>query len=117
VLTGRVKDLINRGGEKIAPAEVEAALRRHPVVAEAAAFAVPHPRLEEAVAAAVVLTARARSTGREIRREAARYLAPHKLPRQVWLVAALPRTPTGKVRRDDLQRQFGGPGAPADAVE
>ncbi len=88
-LTGRLKEIINRGGEKIAPQEVEAILMDYPAVAQAVAFAVPHPRLGEDIAAAVVLRQHAAATAQDIRLFAAGRLADSQVPRQgsalVWL--------------------------------
>jgi len=106
-LTGRLREFINRGGEKVAPAEVDAALLAHPAVAEAAAFGLPLARLGEEVAAAVMLKPGATVSERELRRSAARRLAPYKVPRHVWIVDALPHTVTGKVQRGELTRRFG----------
>lgn len=114
-LTGREKELINYGGEKIAPAEVDDALRTHPAVADAAAFPLPHPRLGEIVGAAIVLRPGADATPRALRRWLLDRLSSHKAPRQIWIVDALPRTPTGKVRRADLTRRFA-PGGNAAAT-
>jgi acyl-CoA synthetase (AMP-forming)/AMP-acid ligase II/thioesterase domain-containing protein/acyl carrier protein len=101
-LAGRLKELINRGGEKIAPTEIDQALLRHPAVAEAAAFAVPHPRLGEDVSAAVVLCAGAHATSDELRRHLGTLLAPSKIPRRIHFVRALPKDESGKVRRAEL---------------
>jgi oxalate---CoA ligase len=105
-LTGRLRELINRGGEKVTPAEVDAALLAHPGVADAAAFGIPDRRLGEEVAAAVMLRPGATATGRELRRLVANRLAPHKIPRRIWFVDELPRTATGKVQRGELTRRF-----------
>jgi acyl-CoA synthetase (AMP-forming)/AMP-acid ligase II/thioesterase domain-containing protein/acyl carrier protein len=96
-LTGRLKELINRGGEKVAPLEVEMELLRHPAVAEAVVFPLPHPRLGEDVGAAVV--ARAAVTEGELRRFAAERLAPYKVPARIGLVKEIPRAPSGKIAR------------------
>jgi acyl-CoA synthetase (AMP-forming)/AMP-acid ligase II len=77
-VVGRTKELINRGGEKISPYEVERALLLHPSVKEAAAFSVPHPRLGENVAAAVVLKSEMNTTTQEIKAFLADHLAPFK---------------------------------------
>lgn len=106
-LTGRLNEIINRGGEKVAPADVDAALLAHSDVAEAAAFGMPDDRLGEEVAAAVVLKLGATATGRDLRRWAANRLAPHKIPRRIWVVDEIPRTATGKVQRRELSRRFG----------
>jgi acyl-CoA synthetase (AMP-forming)/AMP-acid ligase II/acyl carrier protein len=100
-LHGREKELINRGGEKIAPLEIDQALLRHPQVAQAAAFAVPHPRLED-VAAAVVLREGASVTPAELREFVSEGLASFKLPRRITIVDQLPKGITGKVQRKRL---------------
>lgn len=101
-LTGRAKELINRGGEKIAPQEIDEALARHPAVQQAAAFGVPHPRLGESVAAAVVLRPGAAADEATLQAFAARSLADFKIPRQILFLDDLPRCPVGKVRRREL---------------
>ncbi len=101
-VTGRIKEMINRGGEKIAPADVDAALVTHPAVAEAAAFGVTHPRLGEDVAAAVVLRPGASATESELRAWAAARLAAFKVPRRIAIVDAIPKSATGKSRRGVL---------------
>jgi acyl-CoA synthetase (AMP-forming)/AMP-acid ligase II/thioesterase domain-containing protein/acyl carrier protein len=99
---GRYKELINRGGEKLAPIEIEEVLLRHPAVAEAAAFGVAHPRLGEDVAAAVVLDSAATATAAELRAFVGRQLAHFKIPRQIAFLRELPKDVTGKVRRREL---------------
>jgi oxalate---CoA ligase len=101
-LHGREKELINRGGEKIAPAEIDDALMRHPAVAEAAAYAVHHPRLGEDVAAAVVLRPGSTVTKDELRKFLSTQLAWFKVPRHLLFQDQLPRGPTGKVQRQRL---------------
>jgi len=101
---GRLKEFINRGGEKISPYEIEAALLLHPSVREAAAFAVPHPRLGENVAAAVVLTPGANTTSKEIRKFLPQHLAPFKIPQHVLVQTELPKGVTGKVLRLQLSK-------------
>jgi oxalate---CoA ligase len=98
-IRGRRKELINRGGEKIAPLEIDCALKRHPQVMEAAAYAVPHPRLGEDVAAAVVLRAGASATTDELRQFLGSRLAAFKVPRRIDIVDQLPKGVTGKVQR------------------
>ncbi|MFQ3661443.1 MAG: acyl--CoA ligase [Chloroflexaceae bacterium] len=105
VLTGRIKELINRGGEKISPLEIDDVLLRHPAVAEALAFAVPHPTLGEEVHAAVVL--RAEATERDLRDHCARALADFKVPRRIHVLEALPRGATGKLQRITMARTLG----------
>ena len=106
-LTGRLKELINRGGEKVSPHEVEAALLAHPAIGQAVAFAMPDERLGEDIAAAVVLRAGATTDERELRRFAAARLAYHKLPRRIVFLDALPTGPTGKPRRIGLAQTLG----------
>ena len=105
-LTGRVKELINRGGEKVTPREVDDVLLSHPDVEEAAAFAIPHPTLGEEVAAAVVLRGGALVQEDAVRAHAAERLAAFKVPRRILFVDALPRCPVGKVRRRELAERF-----------
>ena len=107
VITGRRKELINRGGEKIAPREVDDALLGHPDVTQAVTFAVPHPRLGEDVAAAVVLTSGSGVTKGELRQAVAARLAPFKVPRQIVVVDELPKSATGKVQRIGLAEHLG----------
>lgn len=101
-LTGRIKEMINRGGEKIAPIDVDNELMEHPAVREAVAFAVPHPSLGEDLVAAVVLTGEGESTEEELRSHLLSQLAGFKVPSRILLVDALPKSATGKLRRIDL---------------
>src|SRR5262245_6074410 len=105
-LTGRSREIINRGGEKIAPREVDEVLLQHPAVLEAASFAVPHATLGEDVGSAVVLKPNRAATPEEIRQFVIGRVAEFKVPRQVLIVRQLPRGPTGKVRRIDLAREL-----------
>jgi acyl-CoA synthetase (AMP-forming)/AMP-acid ligase II/thioesterase domain-containing protein/acyl carrier protein len=105
-IVGRTKEIINRGGEKIAPYDVEKALLAHPAVREAAAFAVPHARLGENVGAAVVLHPGAGATSTELIDFAYERLAPFQRPRHVHVVDSLPLGPTGKISRPLLSTAF-----------
>jgi acyl-CoA synthetase (AMP-forming)/AMP-acid ligase II/acetyltransferase-like isoleucine patch superfamily enzyme/acyl carrier protein len=105
-LTGRLKEIINRGGEKIAPKEVDDILTQHPAIAQAVAFAVPHPTLGEEVAAAVVVKPDAAVTESDLRAFAAARLADFKVPRQILMVEAIPKGPTGKVQRLGLAEKL-----------
>ncbi|MBD2677141.1 MULTISPECIES: acyl--CoA ligase [Nostoc] len=96
-LTGRIKELINRGGEKISPLEVDDILLRHPAVAEALAFAVPHKSLGEDIHAAVVLKAEA--SEKELLAHCSTMLANFKVPKQIHILEQLPRGATGKLQR------------------
>ena len=106
-ITGRLKELINRGGEKVAPREVDEVLLSHPDVRLAAAFAVPHERLGEEVAAAVVLRDGALTTPAQLRAHVAQRLEPFKVPRRVVQVDDIPRGPTGKIERRHLATLLG----------
>jgi acyl-CoA synthetase (AMP-forming)/AMP-acid ligase II/acyl carrier protein len=106
-LVGRTKEIINRGGQKVAPTEVDAVLLEHPSVAEAATFAVPHPTLGEDVAAAIVLRPDAVVTPKDIRQFAMGRIAAFKAPRHVLIVAEIPKGPTGKVQRVGLAAKLG----------
>jgi oxalate---CoA ligase len=105
-LTGRINELINRGGEKIAPVEIDRALLTHPAVAEAAAFAVPDIRLGEDIVAAVVFKPGQRPSARVLRSWMLNQLSPFKVPRRIWNIDKLPRTPSGKVQRGVLSELF-----------
>ncbi len=106
-ITGRLKEIINRGGEKISPREIDAIVLGHPAVADAATFAVPHPSLGEDVALAVVLKDGADLGPQELSHYLRERLAYFKVPRAVHFVDAVPRTPGGKLRRLELGRQVG----------
>lgn len=110
-LTGRIKELINRGGEKIAPREIEEALLRLAGVREAVAFAVPHSSLGEDIGLALVPSAGAELTEQAVREYARERLAHFKIPRHVLVLSEIPKGPTGKVQRATLAARFGLPGA------
>jgi acyl-CoA synthetase (AMP-forming)/AMP-acid ligase II len=101
-LTGRIKELINRAGEKISPYEVEDVLLAHPAVAEAAVFPVPDERYGERVGAVVVL--RGEAAPGELAAHCAERLAAFKCPARVTIVPEIPKGPTGKVQRRTLSR-------------
>ena len=103
-LSGRLKELINRGGEKIAPLEVDGVLESHPSVSEAVSFAVPHPTWGEEVAVAVVLSSP--SDERELLAYCREHLADFKVPSHLYIVETIPRTPTGKVQRRFVAEAF-----------
>ncbi len=107
-VVGRTKEIINRGGEKVSPYDVEKELLRHPAVREAAAFGVPHPRLGESVAAAVVLHDGAETTPSALIEYLHDRLAPFQMPRQVQVLDELPRGNTGKISRPRLAEAFAG---------
>lgn len=107
---GRLKDVINRGGQKISPLDVEDAIAAHPDIAEAACFGAPHPTLGEDVAAALVMRPGAAPLDAQALE---RFLSPrfarHRIPKQVVILEALPRGPTGKLLRRDLVAALAGP--------
>ena len=105
-LTGRLKELINRGGEKIAPVEIDQALLAHPAVQQAVTFALPHPTLGEEVAAAVVLREAPPVTPAELQQFLAQSVADFKIPRQITVVSEIPKGPTGKIQRRKLSEQL-----------
>lgn len=106
-LTGRLKEIINRGGEKISPREIDEVLLDHPAVAEAICFALPHEKLGEDVAAAVVLREGAVLSEGELRDHVAARLAAMKVPRRIVFLAEIPRGATGKLQRIGLARKLG----------
>ena len=122
-IVGRTKEVINRGGEKIAPYDVEKALLCHPSVREAAAFAVPHPRLGQNVGVAVVLHASTSSTSTELIDFIFDRLAPFQMPRHIQIVESLPVGATGKISQSRLSEAFANrerpkeqPGAPLEIL-
>ncbi len=106
-LTGRSKEIINRGGEKISPREIDEVLLRHPSVAQAIAFAVSHTRLGEAVAAAVVLRPGLNATEHGLREFAAGHLADFKVPEEILFLDEIPKGPSGKIQRIGLAAKLG----------
>jgi len=106
-LTGRLKEIINRGGEKISPREVDEALMDHPAVLQAVAFAVPHPMLGEDVGAAVVLREGLSATEQELGAFLSERLAAFKTPRKILFLAEIPKGATGKLQRIGLAQKLG----------
>lgn len=106
-VTGRLKEIINRGGEKISPLEVDDVLMDHPAVAQVVTFAMPHDRLGEEVAAAVVLREGTSATENDIRTYAATRLADFKVPRKVVILDEIPKGATGKLQRIGLAAKLG----------
>ncbi len=105
-ITGRLKEIINRGGEKISPREIEDVILQHPAVAEAITFAMPHETLGEDIAAAVVLLENAAVTEGELQRFVAAQLAEFKIPRLILFVDEIPKSSTGKPERVGLAEKF-----------
>jgi acyl-CoA synthetase (AMP-forming)/AMP-acid ligase II len=106
-LTGRLKELINRGGEKVSPLEVDTVLMDHPAIAQVVTFAMPHEKLGEEVAAVAVLREGASATEAEVRAFAAARLADFKVPRRVLFVDEIPKGATGKLQRVGLAEKLG----------
>ena len=106
-LTGRLKEIINRGGEKVSPLEVDAVLMDHPAVQQVVTFAMPHMKLGEEVAAAVVLREGHAADEAAIRAFAATRLADFKVPRRVVVLPEIPKGATGKLQRIGLAAKLG----------
>ncbi|HET9595170.1 MAG TPA: AMP-binding protein [Anaeromyxobacteraceae bacterium] len=106
-ITGRLKELINRGGEKVSPSEVDEVLLHHPAVQQAVTFAVPHDKLGEEIAAAVVLREGVYATDHDLKAFASEHLAHFKVPRTILLLPEIPKGPTGKVQRIGLAAKLG----------
>lgn len=105
-LTGRLKELINRGGEKISPLEVDAALLAHPAVAEAVSFAAPDEKYGEEVMAAVVLKDGSSTTENDLKNFCREKVAAFKVPKRFFFAQTLPRTATGKIQRRFVAAHF-----------
>ena len=106
-ISGRLKEIINRGGETISPREIDEALLDHPAVSAALAFAVPDRRLGEQVAAAVVVEPGVEITERDLRNFASLRIAPFKVPRRILFLDEIPKGPTGKLQRIGLAERLG----------
>ena len=106
-ITGRLKEIINRGGEKIAPLEVDNILMTHDAVAQAVTFAMPHDKLGEDVAAAVVLRDGTRTDEKSLRAFVAEHVANSKVPRRIVVLEEIPKGATGKIQRIGLAEKLG----------
>ncbi len=106
-ITGRLKEIINRGGEKISPREVDEVLLDHPAVAQVVTFAIPDAKLGEDIGAAIVLREGQQATDRELRDFAATRLAAFKVPRTIVLLDEIPKGATGKLQRIGLAGKLG----------
>jgi len=106
-ITGRLKEIINRGGEKISPREVDDALMDHPAVQQVVTFAISHDKLGEEVAAAVVLREGMEATVQDIREFASGCLADFKCPKKVIFLDEIPKGPTGKLQRIGMAEKLG----------
>ena len=106
-IKGRLKEIINRGGEKVSPGEVDAVLMEHAAVDQCVTFAMPHPKLGEDVAAAVVLKDGAVADEKALRAHVALSLAAFKVPRKVLILDEIPKGSTGKLQRIGLAEKLG----------
>ena len=106
-ITGRLKEIINRGGEKISPREIDDVLMDHPSVQQVVTFAIPHDKLGEEVAAVIVLREGTEATEREIQTFAGKRLVKFKVPRRILFLEEIPKGPTGKMQRIGLAEQLG----------
>jgi acyl-CoA synthetase (AMP-forming)/AMP-acid ligase II len=99
-LTGRLKEQINRAGEKISPREIDKVLLKHPAVVEAVTFGFAHPTLNEEVAAAVVLSEAVSESA--LLKFCGERLADFKCPKKLYILDSIPQTATGKIRRKEV---------------
>jgi acyl-CoA synthetase (AMP-forming)/AMP-acid ligase II len=106
-ITGRLKEIINRGGEKISPREVDELLMDHPAVAQVVCFGMPHPKLGEEVAAVVVLRDGQAATERELQAYVATRAADYKVPKKILFMDEIPKGATGKLQRIGLAAKLG----------
>jgi oxalate---CoA ligase len=106
-ITGRLKEIINRGGEKISPREVDEILMDHPAVAQVVCFGMPHPKLGEEVAACVVLRDGQRASERELQEFVARHAADFKVPKKILFMGEIPKGATGKLQRIGMAAKLG----------
>jgi acyl-CoA synthetase (AMP-forming)/AMP-acid ligase II len=106
-ITGRLKEIINRGGEKIAPREVDEVIMDHPAVAQVVTFGMPHDKLGEDVAAAVVLKEGQQVTESDLRAFVSTRLVDFKVPRKILFLAEIPKGATGKLQRIGLAQKLG----------
>jgi acyl-CoA synthetase (AMP-forming)/AMP-acid ligase II len=111
VITGRLKELINKGGEKISPIELDNVLARHPAVSEAVSFAIPDELYGQDIGVAVVLRSGVRLAEEELKKWVAEKLARFKVPKKVYFTDVMPKTATGKIQRrivaETMQKQEG----------
>jgi acyl-CoA synthetase (AMP-forming)/AMP-acid ligase II len=106
-ITGRLKEIINRGGEKVSPREIDEILMDHPAVGQVVCFGMPHAKLGEEVAACVVLREGAAATERELQAFVARRAAEYKVPKKILFKDEIPKGATGKLQRIGLAAKLG----------
>ena len=105
-INGRIKEIINRGGENISPREIDEVLLRHPAVQQAVTFAIPHPTVNEVAGAIVVLHKQMNVSERDLRQFAAEHLAYFKVPTIIVFAEDIPKGPTGKIQRVGLEQKL-----------
>lgn len=106
-ITGRLKEIINRGGEKVSPREVDEILMDHPAVAQVVTFGMPHPKLGEEVAAVVVLREGQAATERDLQAFVGTRAADFKVPKKILFMEEIPKGATGKLQRIGLAAKLG----------
>lgn len=106
-ITGRLKEIINRGGEKVSPREVDEIIMDHPAIAQVVCFAMPHPKLGEEVAAAVVLRDGQQISERELQDFIGQRAADYKVPKKILFLEEIPKGATGKLQRIGLAQKLG----------
>jgi oxalate---CoA ligase len=106
-ITGRLKEIINRGGEKVSPREVDEILMDHPAVAQVVCFGMPHPKLGEEVAAVVVLREGQQASERELQTFVSGRAADYKVPKKILFMEEIPKGATGKLQRIGLAAKLG----------
>ncbi|MEY4561223.1 MAG: hypothetical protein RLZZ618_500, partial [Pseudomonadota bacterium] len=106
-ITGRLKEIINRGGEKVSPREVDEILMDHPAVSQVVCFGMPHPKLGEEVAAVVVLKEGVTATERELQDFVSQRAAEFKVPKKILFMEEIPKGATGKLQRIGLAQKLG----------
>jgi acyl-CoA synthetase (AMP-forming)/AMP-acid ligase II len=106
-ITGRLKEIINRGGEKVSPREVDEILMDHAAVAQVVCFGMPHPKLGEEVAAVVVLREGQQATERELQAFVSSRAADYKVPKKILFMDEIPKGATGKLQRIGLAAKLG----------
>jgi len=106
-ITGRLKEIINRGGEKVSPREVDEILMDHPAVAQVVCFGMPHPKLGEEVAAVVVFKEGKTATERELQDFVGQRAADYKVPKKILFMEEIPKGATGKLQRIGLAQKLG----------
>ncbi len=106
-ITGRLKEIINRGGEKVSPREIDEILMDHPAVGQVVTFGMPHAKLGEEVAAVVVLKAGSAATDRELQAFVSERAAEYKVPKKILFMDEIPKGATGKLQRIGLAAKLG----------